>query len=164
MKTYLSLGANLGAREATINQAVHLISQQAGTLLQRSAFFYSQPWGFESEHEFCNLCICIDTPLAPLDLLHTLQSIEIHLGRHRPTSSTITDVEQSEQSFKQSEIGQTNNMGLSRSYIDRPIDIDIILYEGVELHTPELTIPHPLYLQRDFVLIPLRELLPSLPL
>lgn len=141
MKTYLSLGANLGAREATINQAVHLISQQAGTLLQRSAFFYSQPWGFESEHEFCNLCICIDTPLAPLDLLHTLQSIEIHLGRHRPTSSTITNI-----------------------YHDRPIDIDIILYEGVELHTPELTIPHPLYRQRDFVLIPLRELLPSLPL
>lgn len=141
MKTYLSLGANLGAREATINQAVHLISQQAGTLLQRSAFFYSQPWGFESEHEFCNLCICIDTPLAPLDLLHTLQSIEIHLGRQRPTSSTITN-----------------------RYHDRPIDIDIILYEGVELHTPELTIPHPLYRQRDFVLIPLRELLPSLPL
>lgn len=141
MKTYLSLGANLGAREATINQAVHLISQQAGTLIQRSAFFYSQPWGFESEHEFCNLCICIDTPLAPLDLLHTLQSIEIHLGRHRPTSSTITN-----------------------RYHDRPIDIDIILYEDVELHTPELTIPHPLYRQRDFVLIPLRELLPSLPL
>lgn len=141
MKTYLSFGANLGAREATINQAVHLISQQAGTLLQRSAFFYSQPWGFESEHEFCNLCICIDTPLAPLDLLHTLQSIEIHLGRHRPPQSPITN-----------------------RYHDRPIDIDIILYEGVELHTPELTIPHPLYRQRDFVLIPLRELLPSLPL
>ncbi|MCQ2324225.1 MAG: 2-amino-4-hydroxy-6-hydroxymethyldihydropteridine diphosphokinase [Paludibacteraceae bacterium] len=141
MKTYLSLGANLGAREATINQAVHLISQQAGTLLQRSAFFYSQPWGFESEHEFCNLCICIDTPLAPLDLLHTLQSIEIHLGRQRPPQSPITNI-----------------------YHDRPIDIDIILYEGVELHTPELTIPHPLYRQRDFVLIPLRELLPSLPL
>lgn len=155
MKTYLSLGANLGAREATINQAVHLISQQAGTLIQRSAFFYSQPWGFESEHEFCNLCICIDTPLAPLDLLHTLQSIEIHLGRHRPTQSPITN--------HQSQI--TNNKSpITNIYHDRPIDIDIILYEGVELHTPELTIPHPLYRQRDFVLIPLRELLPSLPL
>ena len=137
MKTYLSLGANLGAREATINQAVYLITQRAGTLIQRSAFFYSKPWGFQSEYEFCNLCISIETHLSPLELLHTLQRIEITLGRNRQ---------------------ETHAIG-KRLYEDRPIDIDIIIYEGVTMNTPELTLPHPLYQQRNFVLIPLKELL-----
>lgn len=134
MKTYLSLGSNLGNREETIHKAIACIEAQVGAVIRRSAFYYSAPWGFESEHEFCNLCVCVETTLDPLALLHRLQAIERELGR-TPHSTAPT-----------------------RTYEDRTIDIDIILYEHITITTPELTIPHPLYQQRDFVLTPLHEI------
>lgn len=130
---YLSLGANLGNKEQTLDQAVAILSAEAGTLLRRSSFFYSEPWGFRSEHSFCNICVSMLTTLTPLELLDLTQDIERRLGRTKKSSDRV--------------------------YHDRTIDIDLLIYEGVEMQTPRLTLPHPLMQERDFVMIPLREIL-----
>ena len=146
MLIFLSLGSNLGNREATINQALDLLATKVGPLIKRSSFFYSQPWGFDSTNEFCNLCASFETSLSPLDLLHTTQSIEKQLGRTKKTP--ITD-----------------NLSplTSHLYSDRNIDIDIIrLFDGeneLSINSPELTIPHKLWAQRDFVKVPLAEIM-----
>lgn len=135
MLSFLSLGSNQGDRQANIAHACDLIEARCGRILRRSSDFFSAPWGYQSVHEYLNICLAIDTSLSPLDLLHVTQQIERELGR------TVKGV-----------------------YQDRPIDIDILLYEGVECSGSELTIPHPHMLERDFVLVPLREiLLPSDP-
>lgn len=137
MQYYLSLGANLGERERTIENALSLIEQQIGSVLRCSSFYYSEPWGFASEHAFCNICCVVSSELAPSDFLAATQAIERALGR---TEKTI-----------------------NADYHDREIDIDIILAfddQGHEItcSTPSLTIPHPLGEQRDFVRIPLAEI------
>ncbi len=137
MIVYLSLGANLGKREETIDKAVELLTAQVGPLIRRSSFFYSKPWGFESEHDFCNICASFDTALAPTSLLHITQQIEKELGR-----------------MKKSQNG---------NYSDRLIDIDILLYGDLIIDTPELTIPHKNMQERDFVMVPLHEIAPDLP-
>jgi len=139
MRYYLSLGSNLGNREQTLQEAVQRIGQQIGTVTRCSSFFYSEPWGFESAHPFCNLCCCVETTMAPMEVLAATQAIERDLGR-----------------IQKSVNGQ---------YSDRPIDIDIIrafdeAQKEIVSNDPLLTIPHPLYKQRDFVVIPLREILP----
>ena len=139
MRYYLSLGSNLGNREQTLQEAVQRIGQQIGTVTRCSSFFYSEPWGFESEHPFCNLCCCVETSMAPMDVLTATQAIERELGR--------------------------NHKSVNGQYSDRPIDIDIIRafddqQKEIVSNDPLLTIPHPLYKQRDFVVIPLREILP----
>lgn len=142
MQYYLSLGANLGERERTIDQALAMIAQQTGTLLRCSSFYYSEPWGFESEHPFCNNCCLVESALSPMDFLAATQAIERALGRTH--KSQISNLQ-------------------SPIYTDRVIDIDIIRVlddEGHELtlSTPTLTLPHPLWTQRDFVRIPLAEI------
>ena len=136
MLIYLSLGANIGEREQTIEKALRAL-QEVGTIHKRSDFYYSEPWGFESEHIFCNLCILLQTDLNPMDLLAATQAIERSLGRTHKT--------------------------LDRHYQDRPIDIDLIRAfdeEGKEIrvNSHSLLLPHPLWEERDFVKIPLAEI------
>lgn len=137
MLYYLSLGANLGEREQTLNQALQAIEQQIGPVLRRSSFFYSAPWGFESEHDFCNICCAVETTQRPEDVLVSTQAIERALGR------------------------KTKSDG---HYSDRTIDIDLIRVFDDDNHeifmeTPALTIPHKLWQKRDFVTIPLAEIM-----
>ena len=137
MRYYLSLGSNLGNREQTLQEAVQRIGQQIGTVTRCSSFFYSEPWGFESEHPFCNLCCCIETSMAPMEVLAATQAIERDLGR-----------------IQKSVNGQ---------YSDRSIDIDIIrafdeAQKEIVSNNPLLTIPHPLWKEREFVTVPLQEL------
>lgn len=137
MRYYLSLGSNLGERELNIRQALKKIEQQIGHITRCSSFYYSAPWGFESEHEFCNICCSVETRLVPFDMLKATQSIEQQLGRQHKSENGI--------------------------YSDRTIDIDIIKAfdeDGNEicLNTPALTIPHPLWQQRDFVCVPLKDI------
>ena len=141
MLYYLSLGSNLGDREQTLEAAKRLIEQQIGPITRCSSYYYSDPWGFESEHGFCNLCCAVQTPLSPLTMLAATQAVERALGR---TEKTI-----------------------DAHYHDRIIDIDIILaYDengneksfNFQLSSFNLVIPHPLWEQRDFVRIPLQEI------
>ncbi len=163
MIVYLSLGSNLGNREQTIDKAIQLLSEQVGPLIKRSSFFYSKPWGFDSPNDFCNICASFKTELSPLDLLYTTQSIERQLGRTKKSN------------FKQ-QSGLTSNS--EAVYSDRPIDIDIIRVfddDGTEIkcqisndkskmsndkNTVQLlSLPHPLWQQRDFVKVPLEEIM-----
>ena len=132
---YLSLGANIGNRQRAIGQAIEKINEQVGKVVRRSAFYETEPWGFSSPHPFINACVCVETNLSPYAVLETTQQIERQLGR--VTKSTD---------------GQ---------YHDRPIDIDILLYDDLNIDEPDLHVPHPLMRQRDFVMKPLREILPQ---
>jgi 2-amino-4-hydroxy-6-hydroxymethyldihydropteridine diphosphokinase len=136
---YLSLGANIGEREQTLREAIQQFEQHVGKILRCSSFYYSEPWGFESDHPFCNLCCSVESTLTPLEVLHRTQTIERALGRTRKSENGI--------------------------YSDRTIDIDIIRAfdnENKEIYidTPELTLPHQLWQERDFVKVPLAQIMP----
>ena len=132
---YLGLGTNLGDKAANLHAAVHLISGKIGKVISLSSFYATAPWGFESENSFLNAAICVETSLSPLEVLHRTQEIERTLGRTHKSTGGI--------------------------YHDRIIDIDLLLYNKEIIQTPELTIPHPLMLQRDFVMNPLVEIAPD---
>lgn len=135
MLTCLSLGSNLGNKEENLLHAVGLINRQVGDVVCQSSFYYSQPWGFSSDNDFVNIVIAVQTELAPLELLHTTQHIEQQMGR--------------------------NEKSINGQYTDRIIDIDILLYGNLTISLPELQIPHPLMHRRDFVMIPLHEIMQS---
>ena len=140
MTYYLSLGANIGNREQTLRQALQMLEQQVGSVRRCSNFFYSTPWGFASKNEFCNLCCAVETEQTPFEVLTHTQAIERALGRtHKSTEG---------------------------GYRDRTIDIDLIrVFEDdareVIMDTEELTLPHRFWQERDFVKLPLSEIMPQ---
>ncbi len=133
---YLSLGSNLGDREDMLRRAITLIEERVGAVQRVSSFIETEPWGFESEHPFLNAAVMVQTTLSPIECLDRTQQIERELGRKKKSKGGI--------------------------YHDRPIDIDLLLYGDLKLSTPRLTIPHPHMFERDFVMIPLREIMPSI--
>ena len=132
-KAYLSLGSNLGNRKRMMREAIEMIGAMAGTVDRVSSQYETEPWGFSSPNMFLNMCIRVLTPLSPQQLLAATQEIERRLGR----------------------VGKTSDDGI---YHDRVIDIDILLYDNEHIRTPQLTIPHPLMHERDFVMKPLQEI------
>lgn len=135
-QVYLGLGTNLGDKEANLKAAIEEIRKRVGEIASLSAFYASEPWGFESEHSFLNAVCCVISTLSPLEILSISQDIERNLGRKTKSVGGI--------------------------YSDRTIDIDILLYDDLQIQTPELTIPHPLMWERNFVMIPLREIAPDI--
>ena len=129
---YLGLGTNLGNKEANLRTAIYKLQERIGKQVSLSSFYETAPWGFKSDHSFLNAAIGLETKLPPIEVLHITQEIERELGRTRKS--------------------------VDGNYSDRLIDIDILLYDGLVLHTPELTIPHPLMTKRDFVMKPLIEI------
>ena len=137
-QVYLGLGSNLGDRQASIASAVRLIGERVGTVMRQSSLIETAPWGFESAHQFLNGVILCETALSPRDVLNATQQIERELGKTRQHATQRTN---------------------SQSYKDRPIDIDILLYDDLKVDEPGLRIPHPLMRERDFVMIPLQEIM-----
>lgn len=142
---YLGLGSNLGNKEENLRKAINLINEQVGTVVRQSALFYSQPWGYESENQFVNAVILVETSLSPHAVLSTNQRIEHLLGK---TQAHATERMESD----------SVNHEVFVTYHDRPIDIDILLYDDLNINEPQLKIPHPLMQDRDFVMIPLNEI------
>lgn len=138
---YLSLGTNIGDKENNLHDAIDFIEEQIGTVVSQSAFLCTEPWGFESENSFLNACVGVKTSLSPLEVLDCCQKIEKSMGR-RHKSKTVRQAD-----------GSTKAI-----YHDRIIDIDILLYDDLQINTPRLTIPHPLMHKRLFVLEPLSEI------
>ena len=68
-KVYLGLGTNLGDKEQNLHSAILYIEKQIGNVVSLSAFYNSEPWGFESANSFLNAVLCVETDLLPLDLL-----------------------------------------------------------------------------------------------
>ena len=133
--TYLSLGSNLGDKNRHLNDAILLLAKRVGKLRTVSSFRTTEPWGYKSDNTFVNAVILVQSTLSPMELLAATQQIEIDMGRQQKTVN---------------------------SYSDRIIDIDILLYNNEIIDLPELKIPHPLILERDFVLLPLTEIAPDL--
>ncbi|KGF49157.1 2-amino-4-hydroxy-6-hydroxymethyldihydropteridine diphosphokinase [Prevotella disiens] len=131
---YLGLGSNLGNRKAILNDAIALINERVGEVVRQSSFLETEPWGFESPNQFLNACLCVNTELAPHQLLEATQVIEKEMGRAHKT--------------------------MNRKYQDRIIDIDILMIDDLKIDEPDLKVPHPLMEERDFVMIPLKEIMP----
>ena len=129
----MSLGANLGDRKGNIKLAIKQISELIGPVVRQSALIETAPWGFNSANTFINAAVCSETSLSPREVLQATQGIERALGR---TTKSID--------------GQ---------YHDRPIDIDILLYDDLHVNEPGLVIPHPHMNKRQFVMQPLSEII-----
>ena len=148
-KVYLGLGSNLGNRQQNIEDAVRLVQERVGQVVRQSSLMESEPWGFESCHNFLNAVILCQTTKTPHEVLTLTQQIERDLGREKK-SARLT-VEKSTRLT----VSQKSS---DRQYADRPIDIDILLYDDLTVDEPDLKIPHPLMHKRDFVMKPLREI------
>ncbi|MBO4895989.1 MAG: 2-amino-4-hydroxy-6-hydroxymethyldihydropteridine diphosphokinase [Prevotella sp.] len=131
-KVYLGLGSNLGDRKENLACAIRLIGERVGKVIRVSSFIETEPWGFESDNTFVNAVILCETTLTPRQVLRATQKIEREMGRKKKSTDG--------------------------GYADRCIDIDILLYDDLRVDEPDLQIPHPLMLKRDFVMIPLREI------
>lgn len=130
-QVYLSLGSNLGRRGENLTKAIQLIAERVGAVIRQSSFIETAPWGFHSEHQFMNAAILCETDKTPREVLQLTQQIEKEMGRKNKTS---------------------------HFYSDRCIDIDILLYDDLTVDESDLKIPHPLMLERDFVMIPLKQI------
>lgn len=131
---YVGLGTNIGNKRGNLLTAAALLAERVGDVLALSTIYETEPWGFESENAFLNAVIVLQTSLSPMELLDATRQIEIELGR----------------------IGKSDG-----TYHDRTIDIDLLMVDDLILHTPRLTLPHPLMHQRAFVMEPLAEVAPE---
>lgn len=147
MLIYFGIGTNLGDREANLRKAIELLHERVGECVACSSIYRSDPQGFASENEFANIVAVYDTPYSPEEVLLITQQIEREMGR---TQKSVNGV-----------------------YHDRIIDIDLLqaltqssspfeeenCTEGEEVvcKSKTLTLPHPRMQERDFVMIPLRE-------
>ena len=138
-QVYLGLGSNIGDRRQCIADAIRLISERVGVVLRQSTLIETEPWGFQSKHKFLNGVILCETDKSPREVLALTQQIERDLGRKKKSHSSLLTPH-------------------SSRYHDRPIDIDILLYDDLTVDEPDLRIPHPLMHERDFVMIPLNEI------
>lgn len=146
-KLYLSLGSNQGDRRRNIESAIAMLNIELKTPYKAvSSFIETEPWGFESHDKFINAVVMyeLDLPIGynpeaeGLMILEICKDIERRLGRDGDP--------------------QFDEQG-RRKYTDRPIDIDILLLGDNKIDCPELTVPHKLMYERDFVMIPLNEIM-----
>ena len=143
---FLSLGSNQGDRVQNIENALSLLNIELGTPYKAvSSYIETEPWGFESDEKFINAAVQYELSLPKeynpeaegLMILETCKDIERRLGRRGEA--------------------QYDENG-DRIYASRPIDIDILLFGDNKIDCPELTVPHRLMYERDFVMLPLREI------
>ena len=133
----IALGSNLGESSATLAAAAQRVGDLPDTeLVAMSDIYTSKPAEVTEQPDFKNAVMLIETELEPLELLHALQEIEIEFGRQREGSAY-------------------------QPYGPRTLDLDIIDYEGAVQNDPQLTLPHPKALYRDFVVSPLLEISPN---
>ena len=130
---YLGLGTNLGDKQKNLNDAIRMLGNQVGEVEKVSSVIETEPEGFKSDNMFLNAVVKVRTALSPFEILDITQDVEKSLGRKEKSSNGI--------------------------YHDRVIDIDILLYDDINISTPRLVIPHPRMTQREFVMAPLTEIL-----
>lgn len=129
---YVGLGANLGDARAALRSALSALAKVPDTMLLRSSSVWRSAPIDSSGPDYLNAVAELRTTLAPLELLHRLQAIELEHGRERPYRNA-----------------------------PRTLDLDLLLHGDITLETPELTLPHPRAHERAFVLAPLAELGPE---
>ena len=133
-KALIGIGSNIGDRKAHIETAVEALNHIPSVkVLRMSSLYETSPWGYVNQGNFYNAVIEVETSLSPNGLLGVCLGIEAGVGRIREIKNG-----------------------------PRILDLDLLLYEGTESTTAELTLPHPRMFERDFVLIPLKELYPEM--
>ena len=133
---YVALGANLGDAQATVRAAFDALETLSETrVLRRSSLYRTAPVGLADQPDFINAVAAIETALAPDTLLSALLAIENRFGRVRRDRNG-----------------------------PRTLDLDLLLYGDQCIDSPQLTLPHPRLHLRAFVLCPLAEIAPDLPL
>ena len=135
---YIALGSNLAGNldspTSQVIRAFQSIEQLLKTkLIKTSSLYLSAPVGYDNQPDFINAVAEISTQLSPEILLDALLNIEQQAGRERPFANA-----------------------------PRVLDLDLLLYDAVTMHTEKLTLPHPRMLERGFVLLPLAEIAPDL--
>jgi 2-amino-4-hydroxy-6-hydroxymethyldihydropteridine diphosphokinase len=133
-KVFLGIGTNLGDREKNLREAIVKIEEHIGSVLKSSSVYETPPWGFDSENDFLNMVIEVETSHSPSELLKVILKIESMLGRERDQDR----------------------------YSSRVIDIDILFYDDLVFEEKGLKIPHRLMHERKFVLVPLCEIAPDI--
>jgi 2-amino-4-hydroxy-6-hydroxymethyldihydropteridine diphosphokinase len=131
-KSYISVGSNLGDREAHLKFALHSLEKAGESILKISSCFETEPVGFPDQPWFYNQAIELGTRLTPPGLLALCRRIETTCGRVRTFSNA-----------------------------PRILDLDILLFEDVVLNQDSLIIPHPRMSERRFVLEPLAQIAPD---
>ena len=135
MTGYLGLGSNQGDRRANLQAAVAALERHGVRVLASSSTYDTDPVGeILDQPDFLNACLRIETDLDPGTLLDACKAIERELGRE----------------------------GGAPRHSPRPIDVDLLLLDGVQLKTERLNVPHAEVTARRFVLVPLVELDPQL--
>ena len=130
---YLSLGSNLGDREANLRSAIDALAPAGVRVTQVSSIYETEPVDYLEQPWFLNCVLKGETELEPHALLRALRGIELQLGNEKKFAKG-----------------------------PRNIDLDILLYDSETMDTPDLQIPHPRMLLRRFVLAPLAEIAPTL--
>lgn len=125
---YLSLGSNVGDRAQQLRDAQARLSA-AGRVVASSSLYETEPVEFTEQSWFLNCAVALETEKTPQVLMSTILGIEQEMGRRRVQKKG-----------------------------PRSIDIDILLFGGAVIDSPELTVPHPAMHQRRFVLEPLAEI------
>jgi 2-amino-4-hydroxy-6-hydroxymethyldihydropteridine diphosphokinase len=129
---YIALGSNLGDREQYLLRAIRLLHQTANVKVIRfSSIYETQPVGVVDQPLFLNMVVEVSTTLNPNELLEVMMAIEQANGRLR-----------------------------LEKWGPRTLDLDLLLYDQLELNTAKLTIPHPRMWEREFVMVPLQEIMP----
>jgi 2-amino-4-hydroxy-6-hydroxymethyldihydropteridine diphosphokinase len=130
---YLALGSNVGDRAENLREAVRFLTESNIRVLKQSSIYETEPVDYLDQAWFLNSVVVVETDLPAVKLLGTLRSIEA-------------------------------GMGSTKAFAKGPrlIDLDILLYGDETIATPELQVPHPRMLQRNFVLVPLAEIAPNL--
>ena len=135
MTIFFGIGTNLGDREANLRTAIQLLHERVGDCLACSSIYRSAPQGFVSDNEFANIVAVCRTDYSPEEVLLITQQIEHEMGR---TEKSVNGI-----------------------YHDRVIDIDLLKAihnsKFIIQNSLSLTLPHPRMQERDFVMIPLRE-------
>ena len=130
-QVYLSLGSNVGDRQAYLGKAIERL-QTKGRIVSVSSFYETEPVEFTDQSWFLNCAVSLETTEMPEELMATIFEIEQELGRQRVQPKG-----------------------------PRTIDIDILLIGDKVIDSPELTVPHPAMHERRFVLAPLAEIAPA---
>lgn len=133
MKCYLGLGSNLGTPQRQLRQALlSLASLPRSVIVAKSSIYTSKAYGLRAHPPYCNMVIEIFTSLSARDLLHYCQNIEKKHQRVR-----------------------------KKHWGSRTLDIDLLLYGECTIGQPDLKVPHPEMIKRDFVIVPLLEICPA---
>ena len=133
-------GGNIGEVAMRFVEAERLLAERGVVIVARSKNYTTKAWGFESKMLFTNVAWKVATELEAEQLLDVLQEVEVLLGRNRT-------IEQKEKEQK------------GARYCSRTLDLDILFYDEEHISTERLKVPHPLIMERDFVIEPTCELL-----